>query len=467
MYHLSSFIKLKLLLPAVFVLLFQPGFSQESKTYPPSKFPDRIIMGLKGDPAHSRAVNWRTDESNKKAVAEIHEADPSPDFEKNARRVEAKSQSLVLDKREVQYHEVNFTELKPSTQYMYRVGDGKRWSEWFHFTTASDKPAPLTFLYFGDAQSDVRSLWSRAIRGAYSSFPKADFIIHAGDLINKANEDYQWGEWFEAGGWLNGMIPSLSTPGNHEYFRGKDKKAQLSMHWRPQFALPENGPEGLSETAYYVDYQGTRFITMDSEAAFSDSLVMKNQIDWFEKVAQNHGMRWTVVIHHHPIYSTKLSRDNKNWREKMEPLYKKHKIDMVLQGHDHSYARGMNMPLGQSRKKPDGPVYVVSVSGPKMYDIGLQNWMDRAASNTQLYQAVTIGDMTLSFKAYTVNGDLYDSFDLQKDEKGENTLLEYSSSLQMQERLGLPERLQKRFNQREMKEYNQRFLDYKARKNKL
>ena len=467
MYHLSSFIKLKLLLPAVFVLLFQPGFSQESKTYPPSKFPDRIIMGLKGDPACSRAVNWRTDESNKKAVAEIHEANPSPDFEKNARRVEAKSQSLVLDKREVQYHEVNFTELKPSTQYMYRVGDGKRWSEWFHFTTASDKPAPLTFLYFGDAQSDVRSLWSRAIRGAYSSFPKADFIIHAGDLINKANEDYQWGEWFEAGGWLNGMIPSLSTPGNHEYFRGKDKKAQLSMHWRPQFALPENGPEGLSETAYYVDYQGTRFITMDSEAAFSDSLVMKNQIDWFEKVAQNHGMRWTVVIHHHPIYSTKLSRDNKNWREKMEPLYKKHKIDMVLQGHDHSYARGMNMPLGQSRKKPDGPVYVVSVSGPKMYDIGLQNWMDLAASNTQLYQAVTIGDMTLSFKAYTVNGDLYDSFDLQKDEKGENTLLEYSSSLQMQERLELPEPLQKRFNQREMKEYNQRFLDYKARKNKL
>lgn len=466
MYDLNSFIKSKFLPMAVFVILFQPGFSQENKTYPPSRFPDRIIMGLKGDPAHSRAVNWRTDQSVKKAVAEIQEADPSPDFSKNAKSVEAKSQSLVLDKREVQYHEVHFTDLKPSAQYMYRVGDGRRWSEWFHFTTASEKPAPLSFLYFGDAQSDVRSLWSRAIRGAYSSFPKADFIIHAGDLINKANEDYQWGEWFEAGGWLNGMIPSLSIPGNHEYFRGQDKKAQLSMHWRPQFALPENGPEGLPETAYYIDYQETRFIMMDSEAAFSDSLVMKNQIAWFEKVAQNHGMRWMVVVHHHPIYSTKLSRDNKNWREKMEPLYKKYKIDIVLQGHDHSYARGINMPLGQSRKKPDGPVYIVSVSGPKMYDIGLQNWMDRAASNTQLYQAVIIDDKTLSFKAYTVNGDLYDSFDLQKDEKGENTLVEYSNSLQIQERLELPERLQKGFNQREMKEYNQRFLDYKARKNK-
>lgn len=423
-------------------------------------------MGLKSDPAHSRAVNWRTDISVKKAVAEIHEADPSPDFKKNTKRLDAKSQSLVLDKKEVQYHEVNFTALKPSTQYMYRVGDGKSWSEWFHFTTASDQQVPLSFLYFGDAQSDVRSLWSRAIRGAYSAFPKVDFILHAGDLINNANEDYQWGEWFEAGGWLNGMIPSLSTPGNHEYFQGKDKKAQLSMHWRPQFVLPENGPEGLSETAYYIDYQGTRFITMDSEAAFSDSLVMQHQTAWFEKVAQNHGMRWTIVIHHHPIYSTKLSRDNQKWREKMEPLYKKYKVDMVLQGHDHSYARGINMPSGESRKKPDGPVYVVSVSGPKMYDIGLQSWMDRAASNTQLYQHINITDALLTFKAFTVNGDLYDSFDLQKDINGENTLVEYSNSLQIQERLELPERLQKRFNKKEMKEYNQRFLDYKARKNK-
>jgi len=462
----QKYMNMKLLFTTAISLLSLLAFSQENKSYPPSKFPDRVIMGWKGDPAHSRAVNWRTDESVKKAVGEIHEADPSPDFEKNVKQVEAKSQSVVLEDREVQYHEVNFTELKPSTQYMYRVGDGKRWSEWFHFTTASDKPAPVSFLYFGDAQNDIRSLWSRAIRGAYSTLPKADFMIHAGDLINRSNEDYQWGEWFEAGGWLNGMMPSLSTPGNHEYYRDKDKKPQVSMHWRPQFALPENGPEGLTETIYYIDYQGIRFISLNSEAALSDSTILEKQATWFEKIVQNHGMRWTVVMHHHPIYSTKNGRDNDEWRAKMEPLYKKHKVDIVLQGHDHTYGRGINMPLGQSRKKPDGPIYVVSVSGPKMYDVGLQNWMDRAASNTQLYQVITITEEKLSFKAYTVNGDLYDSFDLKKDSKGENTLVELSNSLQMQERLELPERLQKSFNEKELKEYNQRFLDYKARKKK-
>ncbi|WP_310587735.1 metallophosphoesterase [Dyadobacter sp. CY312] len=195
-----------------------------------------------------------------------------------------------------------------------------------------------------------------------------------------------------------------------------------------------------------------------------DSSVLDRQAIWFENTVKTNTNRWTVVIHHHPIYSTKNGRDNDEWRLKMEPLYKKYKVDIVLQGHDHTYGRGINIPAGQSRKKPDGPIYVVSVSGPKMYDIGLQNWMDRAASNTQLYQVITVDPGKLAFKAYTVNGDLYDAFDLVKDKKGVNTLVELSNSLQMKERLELPERYQKSFKEEELKEYNERFQEYKKRK---
>lgn len=446
-------------------IIFVSGlFAQENKTYPPSKFPDRVILGYKTNPDVSQAVNWRTDSTVSNAVGAIHEADPSPDFVPNARIVKAKSQSVILDGKTVHYHEVNFTDLKPSTQYVYRVGGGQHWSEWFHFTTASEKQEPVSFLYFGDAQNDLRSLWSRTIRGAFATLPKANLMIHAGDLINRSNTDYEWGEWFEAGGWVNGMIPSLSSPGNHEYYKDKNNKTHVSDHWRPQFALPENGPEGLSETAYYIDYQGIRFISLDSQAALLDSSVLDKQAIWFENTVKTNTNRWTVIIHHHPIYSTKNGRDNDEWRLKMEPLYKKYKVDIVLQGHDHTYGRGINIPAGESRKKPDGPVYVVSVSGPKMYDIGLQNWMDRAASNTQLYQVITVDPGKLAFKAYTVNGDLYDAFDLVKDKKGVNTLVELSNFLQMKERLELPERYQKSFKEEELKEYNERFQEYKKRK---
>jgi 3',5'-cyclic AMP phosphodiesterase CpdA len=438
--------------------------AQGNKTYPATLFPDRIILGYKGNPAFSQAVNWRTDSTVLKAVAAIHEADPSPDFEKNARIIDAKTQQVEIEGKTISYHEADFTDLKPATQYVYRVGDGTHWSEWFHFKTASDKKEPVSFIYFGDAQNDIRSLWSRTIRGAFSTLPNAGLIIHAGDLINRANIDYEWGEWFEAGGWINGMIPSLSTPGNHEYYKDANQKGVVSKHWRPQFALPENGPEGLGETAYFLDYQGVRFISLNSQEAINSPDMMEKQASWFEKTVKDNPNRWTVVFHHHPIYSTADGRDNARWREVMEPLYKKYHVDIVLQGHDHTYARGINIPLGQSRKKPDGPIYVVSVSGPKMYELGLENWMDRAASNTQLYQVVHVDYDKLSFKAHTVNGDTYDAFDLLKDPKGENTLVELSGSLKMQERLELPEDLLRRFKDADLKEYNERFQRYKEGK---
>lgn len=440
-----------------------PTLAQTHKPYPPSPYPDRLTLGWQDNPATSQSVNWRTDSTVTRAVGAIAEADPSPEFVGKATEVPASSETVVIEGKRVQYHSVHFKNLKPATQYSYRVGDGTHWSEWFHFRTAEAKPAPFSFYYFGDAQNDIRSLWSRAIRGAYSTLPKAQLMIHAGDLITTANADWQWGEWFEAGGWINGMVPTLASPGNHEYFQEPGGKRRVSYHWRPSFVLPENGPERLKETAYYLDYQGVRFISLNSQAALLDSTILDEQARWLTEVLTQNQNRWTIVVHHHPIYSTKSGRDNNEWRARMEPIYRKHGVDLVLQGHDHTYGRGLNMPLGNSRKHPDGPIYVVSVSGPKMYDIGLQDWMDRAGSNTQLYQIISVDAGTLSYRSYTVTGQLYDSFDLQKNGKGRNTLLDQAPTLSA-ERLDLPTEYRNRYKPEQMEEYNRRFKEYKARK---
>lgn len=455
---------MKLLFFSLFVALtLSAASAQTHKQYTASVYPDRIILGWQDNPATSQSVNWRTDTTVTNAVGAIAEADPSPDFVKTATLVPATSETVLIEGKQVRYHSVHFTNLKPGTQYSYRVGNGTYWSEWFQFKTAQNKPAPFSFLYFGDAQNDIRSLWSRAIRGAYSTLPTVNLMVHAGDLITTSNADWQWGEWFEAGGWINGMVPTLATPGNHEYFKDETGTSRVSMHWRPSFVLPENGPKGLEETAYYFDYQGTRFISLNSQAALLDLTVMDSQADWLVQVLRKNPNRWTVVVHHHPIYSTKNGRDNDEWRSKMEPLYRKYKVDLVLQGHDHTYGRGLNMPLGKSRKFPDGPIYVVSVSGPKMYDIGLQDWMDRAGSNTQLYQTVSIDGDSLSYQSFTVTGQKYDSFVLAKNRKGKNTLLDKAPAL-LPERLDLPAEYQKRFKPEEHQEYRNRFQEYKARK---
>ncbi|GAB4460246.1 MAG: metallophosphoesterase family protein [Armatimonadaceae bacterium] len=396
----------------------------------PTAVPDRIILTFKGDPSKSIAVTWRTDTSVApgQAVAQIAPASAYPKFNEQAVTVNATSTPLTSDLGTAHYHSAEFTGLKPKTMYAYRVGDGTNWSEWIHYTTANDKPEPFTFIYFGDAQNDIKSLWSRAIRSAYKDDPEARFIIHAGDLINNSDTDSEWGEWFNAGGWVNSMVPSIPSPGNHEYNGRSSKGARegdrkgVSDHWRPQFTLPENGPAGLEETCYYVDYQGTRIISLNTQEKLPE------QAQWLDKVLTENPQKWTIVTFHRPVYSTAKSRDNKDVREAWLPIFDKHKVDLVVQGHDHTYGRSRNMRNGMNVRNTDsGTIYVVSVSGPKMYDLNAENkkfWMARAAEDTQLYQIIQVNGDKLNFEARTVTGELYDAFTLEKQKSNINKLVE-------------------------------------------
>ncbi|MDX1935342.1 MAG: metallophosphoesterase family protein [Capsulimonadales bacterium] len=408
-----------------------PGQKEPDATlWRPLATPDRIILTFKGDPARGMAVTWRTDTTVApgQAFAQIAPATAYPKFEAKSVRVPATSTPLDSDLGPFHCHSAEFTDLKPATQYVYRVGDGANWSEWIHFKTASDRPEPFSFIYFGDAQNDIKSLWSRAIRSAYSDAPKAAFMIHAGDLVNDSDTDGQWGEWFYAGGWVNGMMPSLPTPGNHEYGGRSSKGTRgrgLSDHWRPQFTLPENGPAGLEETCYYVDYQGVRFISLNSNEKQPD------QVPWLEKVLSNNPNRWTVLTFHHPMYSSAKGRDNKELREMWMPIFDKYRVDLVLTGHDHTYARSRNMRAGvNARNGESGTVYVVSVSGPKMYNLEREPWMSRAAEDTQLYQVIRVDGNKVIYEARTVTGELYDAFTLEKQRNGVNKFKEQAPKTQ-------------------------------------
>ena len=76
------------------------------------------------------------------------------------------------------------------------------------------------------------------------------------------------------------------------------------------------------------------------------------------------------------------------------------------------------------RSKEAGTVYVVSVSGPKMYEVNARPMMRRTAQNTQLYQIITIDGDDLRYKACTATGKLYDAFTLRKRSGQINELVE-------------------------------------------
>jgi 3',5'-cyclic AMP phosphodiesterase CpdA len=510
----------------VFSLQINTHEGWEAKKYPPeqahapSPLPDRVVLTWEDNPATTQSVTWRTDISTKKGKALLAIANANGRALKTE-LFEAETTYFKSDINEANYHSITFRNLKPDTLYTYRVGDGVNWTEYYHFKTASDRPRPFSFIYFGDAQNEVRTHWSRVFREAFRDAPKAAFTLHAGDLIDNPSWDAEWGDWHQGPDWVNGTIPVIATPGNHEYDRinpgsraerywktkngndievlmtsfkptptdkgviykasftgpkgnnasfeindggnivsvdetidsitGFDKDDLLgssfyaaplydrqrdpgipmvSSHWRPQFTFPvQDVPdESLKETVYFIDYQGVRFISLDSNKA------RKEQVPWFRKVLENNPNRWTIVTFHHPVFSPGSDRDNKELRELWKPILDEFKVDLVLSGHDHTYARTgqvdsanlKNVPTGyQQAYDPNiGTVHVVSVSGPKMYGISKGNYAKRVGEDTQLYQIIHVDDKSLQYEAYEATGKLYDKFTLEKREGLPNLLLE-------------------------------------------
>ncbi|NQZ90044.1 MAG: metallophosphoesterase family protein [Colwellia sp.] len=386
------------------------------------------MLNIGADPTTTASVTWRTNTEVKTAYGEIAKATAAPKFWRTAQRFTAKT--TLLDGRLVEdagimsnNHSVTFNTLEPNTLYGYRVGDGDHWSEWIQFKTASITHDKFSFIYLGDAQNNIFELWSRLIRQGFQKAPDARFIVHAGDLVGDGHDEEQWQEWFRAGSFIHSMIPGFPTPGNHEYrplYEGQDDE-QLSIQWRQQFTLPENGPKGideLKETTYYMDFQGVRMISLNTNR------YLEEQADWLREVLANNPNQWTIVTYHHPFYPISKGRSDKKRREVFKPIFDEFHVDLALQGHDHAYARGRTID------EKTGTMYVVSVGGGKMYPLSKDGWQqwgakkDRDAENTQLVQVITVDHDTLHFQSYTATGELYDAFDLIKNKKGPNTLVD-------------------------------------------
>jgi len=414
------------------------------------RHPDHIVLNFSEDPSTSISVTWRTNTDVVTAYGEIAKALPNPAFIRRAKTYDAITESTnnyVVDVfsssnpanskfNNVQnnYHSVTFRDLEPNTLYGYRVGDGEIWSEWIQFRTAHKEEKPFSFLYVGDAQNYILELWSRLIREGYRKAPDARFIIHAGDLVDEAHNENEWHQWFMAGGYIHRTLPSLMVPGNHEYnpISQQDINAnrkQLSYQWKKQFTLPNNGVRGIQETNYYIDFQGVRFIFLNSNERIRD------QAKWLEQILASNTNKWIVASFHHPIFSASTGRDNSQLRKQWKPIFDKYRVDIVLQGHDHTYTRGrvqpyeQNLLSGQNVKDATGTVYVVSVSGAKMYNVkpGWEQYealRDRVGVNKQLFQVISIDDNKLFYKSYTADGELFDAFDLVKNNDGVNIFVE-------------------------------------------
>jgi acid phosphatase type 7 len=413
------------------------------KPYAARTLPDRIVLSPGGDPAQDMAVSWRTDMAAAETVAELVELVPAPGFAARAITITGTNAATVSENGMARYHKASFAGLRPDTAYAYRVKGSAGFSEWHQFRTARQDQAPFSLIYMGDTQNGILDVGSIVWRRALLQARNPALMLHAGDLVASRDDmihDDEWGEWAASGGWALASVPQVPAAGNHEHveYRQPDGSERYAVgpHWPVMFNLPQNGAEGARATTYFTDYQGVRIVVLDGTSAISLGTA-ESQTAWLDRVLAEAPGPWTIVLFHQPIFTCARPRDTEALKAAWKPVFEKHGVDLVLQGHDHCYGRWTaeeGSAFGREARAGgafQGPVYLVSVAGAKMYGLNDRSgWQpDRVAEDTSLFQIIDIAPDRLTLMAYLNTGVLYDGFAMEKGQDGRNRFAELPDDL--------------------------------------
>ena len=385
--------------------------------------PDRIVVSPAADAATGFAVSWRTDASVDAPQLELAPVGDSPAFAA-ARTITATTRALDSETGTAHFHHAHVDGLLPDTTYLYRVQGNGRWSSWNRISTAGGQQAALTLLYFGDTQNKNLSHVSRVVRQAWRSAPDARLAIFAGDLVSGGDgqDDIEWGEWHQAASWLLQDVMTAPAAGNHEYAELHEDTPQevsvLGAHWPLAFALPGNGDASVPHSSYWFDHQGVRVAVLDGTSALELGTAQA-QARWLDGVLAGNARPWSIVVVHQPLYALRAGRDNAALIEHIGPVLEKHKVDLVLQGHDHAYGRRTLDGAGS-------PMLISSVAGPKQYRLSAQAraTMAPVGEDTQFYQVLRLTPSGLGYQSFTASGALYDAFRIERDSAGNKTWVE-------------------------------------------
>ncbi|MFB8188784.1 fibronectin type III domain-containing protein [Microbacterium sp. NPDC055988] len=447
--------------------------------------PTRVILTPTEQPAVSQAFSWLAGD----ASHTVGQVEIAPTAGGDVRTVDAYDAGVVNGNPN-KHFSATVTGLTAATQYRYRVGLPGSWSDWYEFRTADPSATDFQFIYYGDAQIGLDTTWPSVVKQAEANAPRSIGSVHAGDLINTSSNENEWVNWFK--GMKDSAVRTnvMAAPGNHEYSGDK-----LLTAWKAAFEYPHNNPSMSSigeladlakgdtevaaqyrslfehwsafaaETAYYTDYQGVRFITLNAtrDATFltppalpscsgadcpivkGEELWIRFQGAWLDLLLQNSPSKWNVVTFHQPVFSASEGRDEPKLRADWVPVFQRNDIDLVLMGHDHTYARGyVNTDATETPGITTGPVYVVSNSGAKHYELETPEknvWTNNGATQVlrgqgvTTYQVIDVSKNQLVYRSYLAEkqpdattdlpvGAVYDTFTVTKSDAGEKWVTE-------------------------------------------
>ena len=349
---------------------------------------DDIVRGpyLQSMTSESVLIQWRTASPQSSQVTLMAKGE--------------KKSRVIADTNRVIDHVLKVSGLSPNKSYTYKISSNHQGA--FHTKPKAGDPNSVRVWALGDFgfvtpnQNAVIS----SIKN-YTADKPIDAWIWLGDNAYNNGKDEEYQKYvFDV--YQADFFPNLAlypSPGNHDYAGKHDPTVPPYFKI---FSLPTEGEAGgvasHSESYYSVDYGSLHLISIDTElrdAAGNQVMDGKgDQYDWLAKDLAANRLPFTIVYFHKPPYSkgshdSDTESDMKNMREKVNPLFEKYNVDVVLAGHSHVYERtlplrghfGVNNSFDAATqvvatekapnhyvvgKKGQGVIYVVNGSGSRL-----------------------------------------------------------------------------------------------------
>lgn len=177
-----------------------------------------------------------------------------------------------------------------------------------------------------------------------------------------------------------GHVPFVVASGNHDI--------------RTREGMPLFGAFGMDYGYFSRDVGPVHFVVLDST-----NLTIR-QLEWLDEDLATNRLPWVVVAMHHPPYSSGHHGNNAEVQQLLEPLLRKHRVPLVLAGHEHNYER--TRPI-------DGVHYVITGGGGRgTRPVGSSWFTAHSAQVAHFVHFTVVGDV-LTMRAIDAIGETFDT----------------------------------------------------------
>ncbi|EKD76112.1 MAG: Ser/Thr protein phosphatase family protein [uncultured bacterium] len=280
----------------------------------------------------------------KHAVTILARSDEAQTITLNYRKVGATNWKTKTEDNAVTDHRYRLTSLKRETTYEYFLenSSGESLTQTYNFDTQKDtlNEDPLHVAAFGD--SGMANTAQYEVASEITAW-QPELMLHTGDIAYYSGTEQEFiDKVFTVYSNLFSEIPFYASIGNHDFV------TELAGPYKELFETPTNGDD---EDYYSFNYDNIHFVSLNSSLDYS---VGSTMYTWLENDLATTDKKWVIVFFHYPPYSSGGHGSTVDMQTTIVPLFEEYNVDLVLNGHDHSYERF---------EKINGVQYIVTGGG--------------------------------------------------------------------------------------------------------